>query len=232
MIKHSCANCEGSYYEFELNDIKRYWERVDESDKARPSGECPSCGALCYATQPQKPKLTPKQKIEACAAGLDLTMTHEFVPFSKSCVAKEDRPSLNYIITLSRPGAFRGANYDVRFDYSMGSGHCKSRLHPGPRDTLDNLKILRTECELGYPTPPNTARRAMPELADVLSSIAMDSNVLEYPTFETWAEDVGPDTDSRKAEKIYRECLDTALRMRALIGDAGLEKLREACQDY
>ena len=42
-----CFNC-GSIWDIkELNEIKRYWERVEEGEE-EPDGECPKCGALCY----------------------------------------------------------------------------------------------------------------------------------------------------------------------------------------
>ena len=43
-----CANCSAIWDITELNDIKRYWERVDADDECEPDGECPDCGSLCY----------------------------------------------------------------------------------------------------------------------------------------------------------------------------------------
>jgi hypothetical protein len=43
-----CANCSAIWDINELNEIKRYWERVDENDEYQPDGECPNCGSLCY----------------------------------------------------------------------------------------------------------------------------------------------------------------------------------------
>ncbi len=37
---------------------------------------------------------------------------------------------------------------------------------------------------------------------------------------------------SRKAEAIYRACIETALQLRAGIGEAAMSALRDACQDY
>jgi hypothetical protein len=71
-----------------------------------------------------------------------------------------------------------------------------------------------------------------PSAADVLYSLALDASVLDSATFEEWASELGYDPDSRSAEKIYRACLEIALKLRAAIGDAGLEQLREAFQDY
>jgi hypothetical protein len=59
-----------------------------------------------------------------------------------------------------------------------------------------------------------------------------DSEVIDHPNFESWASEIGYDADSRKAESIYRACLEIALKLRSALGDRGLKELREACQDY
>lgn len=71
-----------------------------------------------------------------------------------------------------------------------------------------------------------------PKAADVLYSLASNSDVLDYATFEEWADCFGYDVDSRSSESTYRTCLELALKMRAGLGEAGLQSLRDACQDY
>jgi hypothetical protein len=71
-----------------------------------------------------------------------------------------------------------------------------------------------------------------PNALDVLHSLAMDSDVLDAGGFESWASDLGYDTDSRKAEQTYRACLDLALKLRAALGDSGLSDLRNAFEGY
>lgn len=71
-----------------------------------------------------------------------------------------------------------------------------------------------------------------PDPVDVLYSLVMDSDVLNYGTFEYWASEFGYDADSRSAESTYRACLETALKMRAAIGDAGMETMKTAFEDY
>lgn len=44
--------------------------------------------------------------------------------------------------------------------------------------------------------------------------------------------ELGYDPDSRKAEAIYKACLEIALKLRNALGEDGLAKLREAAQDY
>lgn len=117
-----------------------------------------------------------------------------------------------------------------------------------PHEILSQYRneICAAECESGFPMEidpwcrgtENTFKRKpkapaiMPNPVDVFYSLAMDSDVLNYGTFEEWAAEFGYDPDSRKAESIYRACLEIALKLRAAIGEDGLERLREAFQDY
>lgn len=70
-----------------------------------------------------------------------------------------------------------------------------------------------------------------PSIADVLHSLLMDAEAIDAGSFEEWAGDLGYDTDSRKAEGIYRECLETGLKLRAMLGDEIINRLRDALQD-
>jgi hypothetical protein len=60
----------------------------------------------------------------------------------------------------------------------------------------------------------------------------MDAGALEYGGFEGWASEYGYDTDSRSAEATYLACLDIGLKLRASIGEAGLDQLRDLFADY
>jgi hypothetical protein len=70
-----------------------------------------------------------------------------------------------------------------------------------------------------------------PEFRDVMYSLLQDSDVIDRGSFEEWAGELGFDTDSRSAERIYKECLDMALKLRNLIGDAKMTELREIFQE-
>lgn len=72
----------------------------------------------------------------------------------------------------------------------------------------------------------------LPVFADVLACLALDASVLDSGGFEEWASEYGCDTDSRKAEATYRACLEVALKLRAALGEGGLQALREAAADY
>jgi hypothetical protein len=127
-------------------------------------------------------------------------------------------------------------------DYMQGIGYAPaykaSVAQLGHANSLMRFEALQQEAEtgkrynwrsstftIGGPLDP-------PSAADVLYSLSMDASALDHPTFEDWAADNGYDPDSREGERIYRACLETGLKLRAAIGDAGLEALRDAFQDY
>lgn len=166
-----------------------------------------------------------REELEAFAEREGITLKAEFVPWSQSRNKGEERPSLNWRVTVLREG-----KPVLTTDYGAGVGHCPSYQQ---RATVDSAAAVRRECETGqYQKAPGVKVPILPDLADVLASLAMDSEVLDCRSFEDWAEEMGYDSDSRKAEGIYQACLAIALQMRAGLGEEGLRELREAAQDY
>lgn len=45
--RHECDNCNEVFEEGELDEIRKYSERVAPGGTV-PSGQCPSCGCLCF----------------------------------------------------------------------------------------------------------------------------------------------------------------------------------------
>lgn len=171
--------------------------------------------------------ISPKERITKTAAELGLTLKSVFVPWSLSRSAGEKHPSLNWKVTLRRD------ERDVlTTDYGAGCGNCPAykAMKPFQRDTLWGEQQIKHECETGKSTLGKFL--ILPDDGDVLHSLAMDASALDHSTFESWASDCGYDADSRKAEEIYRACLEIALRLRAAVGEDGLKKLQDACQDY
>lgn len=182
-------------------------------------------------------EITPREKILAFAERRALTLDSEFVPWSRSRNAKEKSPSLNWIVTLRRDG-----REILRTDYMAGAGHCPADKKKWT-DNHGKREAIRIECETGQtarglftmskPMARSGAEHAIkPDLADVLYSLALDSDVLEYGAFDDWALIYGYDPDSRSAEKTWRACVEIALKLRAALGEKGLTELREACDNY
>ena len=67
--------------------------------------------------------------------------------------------------------------------------------------------------------------KEMPTVADVLHCLLMDASVLHSRDFEEWADDLGLDTDSRKAEQTYRRCLEQTEKLETLLGSDLIEEL-------
>lgn len=182
-----------------------------------------------------------RETVNALAHSLGLDMRAVFVPFSQSRNAKprngQDKPwqSLNWRVTLTRNGR------DVlETDYSQGTAHTPA--HNAPAATFDKWQrpqAIALEIETGKRAaaysgakPHATAKPIpAPALADVLNSLALDSDVLEYASYEDWAASLGYDPDSRSGEATYRACLEIALKMRAAIGEPALTQLREAAAE-
>lgn len=198
-------------------------------------------------------EMTPKERIADVMQRHGLTITSEFVPFSKSRNAqpREDGKvwrSLNWRVTLhkaraasSAPGTFA----IMTTDYSAGEGNCpayKASVKAlGNRDSIMRREAIDWEIEHGKacvcadggrPYPAAGAPTLKPDACDVIYSLVRDADVLDCGTFEEWASDLGYDTDSRKAEATYRACLEIALKLRNGLGESVLAELREAAQDY
>ena len=184
---------------------------------------------------------TPEQTIERLAEGLKLEA--RFVPFSQSRHAEPEgaaKPwkSLNWKVTIFGNGLGR-----IDCDYSQGTAHCPAyknkRLNKlgGPAVVREAIAL---EIETGrvhcfsnmngraYQTPK---RIDPPSIVDVLASLAMDADVLDYVSFADWAECFGYSSDSIKAREIYDECIENALKLRATFGASDLEELMEAARE-
>jgi len=181
--------------------------------------------------------LTPTERIDAAVAELGLTLEYKFVPFSQSRNRHEKHKSLNWLVTLKR------GNASFSIDYSAGEAHCpsyKQLWNAKAFDKQQQKEFISRECEHGfqfkYMTSTDhyyqTSKAILPTAADVIYSLSIESSVLDESSFEAWADSLGYDKDSRSAEATYRACLDTALKLRAMIGDTGLRLLQDACQDY
>jgi hypothetical protein len=180
-------------------------------------------------------------KLDTLENDLLITYEAEFVPFSKSRNARPDPLardlSLNWKVRLYRMGAFRDKPV-VEADYMQGIGHI-----PGYKlkmsYTLDEWEALKYVCEHGETARLGSfgvayGRRPLPKpkFADVMYSLLSDAEAIDHANFDQWASDLGYDTDSRKAEQMYRACLEIGLKLRQLIGDTALAQLRELFQDY
>lgn len=161
-----------------------------------------------------------------------------FIPFSQSRNKDEKNPSFNYLVTILKNG-----KEVLTTDYMMGCAHSPS-YKKVKYNTVYGRKLIAEECERGYqledspsgflyPVNGRTGKKyILPDPVDVIWSLLMDSDVLNYANFEQWASEFGYNSDSRKGEKVYNECLQIALKLRQAIPDNLREELQELFQDY
>lgn len=165
-------------------------------------------------------------ELKSFIESLNIEYNAVFVPFSVSRNAKEKRYSINWKVYLKK-------NHTIlETDYMQGVGHLPKNMQPASfmRTTMHELQLIKKGCEEGK----NKFNRSLtePDIMDVLYCLVMDAGVLNCASFEEWADELGYDTDSRQAEKLYRQCLENALALRAMLGNDTLETLSELYSDY
>lgn len=177
--------------------------------------------------------------LAAIAERIGLVAVFEFVPFSESRNAPGTGSlweSLNWRVRLSRGAA------QMETDYAQGVGHAPANKLPSATVWDRNRKraALAHEIETGRQAKFMWSESlavadggkpiAPPPVGDVLHSLAREAEVLDAGGFENWASEYGLDTDSRKAEAVYRTCLEQVLAFRRMVGDNVLTEMRLVAQ--
>lgn len=182
--------------------------------------------------------------LEMIAKRIGLESSFAFVPLSQSRHAKPGADgkiwqSLNWKVTLRRS---TGSKASLVVDYAQGSGNAPaSKMKaPTPYDRRLRAEAIASECETGRVSSRlfagsnkfHASQKAIapPRLGDVLHSLVQDASVLDSNGFEDWASDLGYDTDSRSAEKTYRECMEQSQKFRAIVGTHVLSEMRLVSQ--
>ena len=167
---------------------------------------------------------------------LGVTIEAKFTPWSVVNPGKDVTTvkittlNVNWTVTIRKKG-----ETVLTTPYSYGLGHLKPFANIFGRITTDIRHNAMDVAERGFfPKPGYTTwgqKVHEPSASDVLSSLCLDASVLDFSSFEEWADDYGYDPDSRKAEAIYRACLQNTLALRRYLGDAALTELRDlACE--
>ncbi len=173
--------------------------------------------------------------IDAMLARLGITMTAEFVPYSRADKSNSD-PKKPWECITHRCKVTRGDAVLWNDEYHQGIGHLPGWLGDQSRRTLDKDAAIKEAIETGRYAPARglVAKKRIepPALRDVFHCILSDASAIDEGGFENWAASLGYDVDSRRAEKIYRQCVEIGLRLRAMLGETALAELRDAFQDY
>jgi hypothetical protein len=142
-------------------------------------------------------------------------------------VTDGDKPWVHVacVVSFLRAGKFVGS-----LDWKMGIGLIdwkKVRFPLGSdllaaRDAMIRLANLtpETQRKLAAAALPHFKARVNP--AEVLATACWDGEDARGQSFEEWAENLGYDTDSRKAETIYLACQTAGTVARRILGTAAL----------
>ena len=180
-------------------------------------------------------KLTAQQhKINLFLESQKISMKADFIAWKDSRNAKEKYPSLNYSVSI-----FKNDRLILTTDYMMGCAHAPS--YSQSRKDYDYSKLLEWECNnwrKGKYTMSLSQimgvkdSNILPHLVDVMYHLSLDSEVLNYETFDSWAGDFGYNADSITHQNLYNQCLSIALKLNNGLGSDTLKELREMYQDY
>ncbi len=117
--------------------------------------------------------------------------------------------------------------YEIRFSCS--------RVDSRPDKLMSDADMRHFRCRLscgkrsfGLYFSQGSAHTSNPTLSDVLECIVSDARGYDDSTdFDDWASQYGYETDSRKAERIYRAVKKQAEQLKRTVGDTAYEALKE-----
>lgn len=202
--------------------------------------------SMAHAIEHEGYRVEPTEEIDchavsdllaAIAARVGLAMETTFVPFSQSDNAKpspqhgdKSWQSLNWKVRLTKAGReilttpyAQGEAWAPAYKWAASSAPERRARKYGVQLECEGGKFARRDpiYLTGKPLPA-------PPIGDVLHSLVLDADAIDYANFDDWARELGYDTDSRTAEKTYRVCLDIATRLRAAVGAETVAEMRLA----
>lgn len=87
------------------------------------------------------------------------------------------------------------------------------------------VTLKRGRKQLSVPYYNGSSITEDPTAADVIYSLLVDSTAIDE-TFENWCANFGYEPDSRKAEKIYNQCVKLGKKLVSFLGEENIKKLR------
>lgn len=198
-----------------------------------------------------------REELSALMVEKGIRVESAFVPWSKSrnapgsdsgfaidakARAKGWR-SFNWRVSIERgdPGQYPPI---LKTDYAQGEGHSPAAAimaKPGPYHRkprcLDWERAVMHELETGrefnFSIAGVNGKKILPPEVDVFACLVQDGmGAINAGSFENWASEYGYDTDSRKAEAAYNECLKHGLALRAAFGEGFLSKAAELASRF
>jgi hypothetical protein len=173
-----------------------------------------------------------------------ITYSHKFVPFSISRNAKEKEPTLNWKVELTNE---KGSIFT---DYQKGIGHLDFNWVNGFRKvmSIDQDKATKSavydaiekgihkdvtvgnkgDVKVGFKNKPFPH----PTIYEVLTSLLIDAQAIDFPSYESWANEYGYESDSRKGEKTYNACREHGAQLLQIFGSREkMNQLQEMLYD-
>ena len=175
--------------------------------------------------------------IQDALTQMGVTMTSEFVPFSRSRNQNNKDLSINWKVTVKRNSR------SLTTDYMQGIGHLPESIQP----TYWGKKKYREDDLIEYACSTGSVYRysdvmdafidtktklKSPTIDEVLYCLIMDADTINYESFADWADNMGYNSDSIKDKTVYDACIALALQMRGMFSDADMNTLRDLFQDY
>ena len=178
-------------------------------------------------------------ELTAYIENLGVTYQAQFVPTVQPLQTIK-YPQLHWAITLTK------GRRTLTTSYTQGQAHILKykAFHKTPYDARLAQEMYRKTCETGilynyFSETFGWMKRSRspkvqptPSLLDVLYCLIQDAGVLDYGSFESWAQEWGYEIDSRKAETAYRTCIQQSLELKHLLGYQAIEQLQTLYQDY
>lgn len=169
------------------------------------------------------------------ATEFGISVTHTFVPFSKSKNKGSKHRNMNYLVAIH----VNGQEILSGLEYSEGLGNYTklNEAFAKRRLSIADNEIIEEAVETGKIYRPGSVlniavKTLSPDINSVLACFFGDASAIDYPDFESWAKDYGYDTDSRKAERIYNHCLSLGLKLRNILGSEKFDIMRDVASQY
>jgi hypothetical protein len=152
-------------------------------------------------------------------SNLGITIDATYIPHDTPA---GESPTLRWRVSVRRNGGEFHAT-----DYSAGCAHA-----PEYKKAKALTAAVKAECETGIRYGDRLGRAVPPPaVADVIHSLLLDASGTDE-RFEDWAGHYGFDPDSRAAERMYRDCQETAAALRRSFTPVELAELETAFSDY
>jgi hypothetical protein len=158
-------------------------------------------------------------------SSVDAILAENGVSFLASCMGETTRD--NWQCDEWRVTFSRGKESET-FQYFTGLGHrVETEAY---RLAMIDLKNANPRC-LARVEAEKLKKPKAPHAADVIYSLALDGQFANG-TFEDFCDNLGYDTDSRKALEGYLQCQKDGERFRRIVGTAAFNALGDVVQDY